>query len=177
MKNLIELLRDLCLLRRGPQDLPYSPGLLAALVLALLAFNAVVAAQVPRVSAAQEVFAVLLLLGLVRATLALAGKPERFMQTATAMIGVRIVFMLLSLPLVVYVTSLPQDVAQLTGGQTLVVLLGSAVLFAWQVAVRGHVLRHALDQPMRIGVLVGVIYIAAEVVLTLALFGQERPPT
>ncbi|MBP6693309.1 MAG: hypothetical protein KA162_12790, partial [Xanthomonadales bacterium] len=58
------------------------------------------------------------------------------------------------------------------------VVLGwlSLALLAWKLVVSGHVLRHALDVPLRIGVLIAAAFLAAEVVLNLALFGAQGTP-
>ena len=178
MKSLLESIRDILLLRRGPQDLPYSPGLLAALILFALAVGLAVSAQrvTVAVAAPQLGFEVLLLLALAWIPLAIARRRERFVQTATALVAAAIAFNLLAVPVVLGVGDLPKDARALTTAQ---VLLGwlSLALLAWKLVVSGHVLRHALDVPLRSGVLIAAVFLAAEVVLNLALFGAGASPT
>ena len=172
MKSLLESIRDILLLRRGPQDLPYSSGLLAALILLALAIGLAVAAQRATIAAAapQLAFEILLVLALAWVPLVVARRRERFVQTATALVAAAIAFNLLAVPVVLGVGELPKDASALTTTQ---VLLGwlSLVLVGWKLVVSGNVLRHALDLPLRAGVLIAAAFLAAEVVLNLALFG------
>jgi drug/metabolite transporter (DMT)-like permease len=178
MKSLLESIRDILLLRRGPQDLPFSSSLLGALILLALAIGLAVSAQrVPvSVAAPQLGFEVLLLLALAWVPLAVAKRRERFIQTATALVATAIAFNLLAVPVVLGVGELPKDPRALSAVQ---VLLGwlSLVLLAWKLVVSGHVLRQALDVPMRIGVLIAAAFLAGEVVLNLALFGAQGTTT
>jgi hypothetical protein len=177
MKSLLESIRDILLLRRGPQDLPFSSSLLGALILLALAIGLAVSAQrVPiAVAAPQLGFEVLLLLALAWVPLAVAKRRERFIQTATAMVAVAIAFNLLAVPVVLGVGELPKDPRALS---TVQVLLGwlSLALLAWKLVVSGHILRQALDVPLRIGVLIAAAFLAGEVVLNLALFGAQGTP-
>jgi drug/metabolite transporter (DMT)-like permease len=177
MKSLLESIRDILLLRRGPQDLPFSAALLGTLILFALAIGLAVSAQrVPvAVAAPQLGFEVLLLLALAWIPLAVARRRERFVQTATALVAAAIAFNLLAVPVVLGVGELPRDPRALT---TLQVVLGwlSLALLAWKLVVSGHVLRHALDVPLRIGVLIAAAFLAGEVVLNLALFGAQGTP-
>jgi drug/metabolite transporter (DMT)-like permease len=177
MKSLLESIRDILLLRRGPQDLPFSAALLGTLILFALAIGLAVSAQrVPvAVAAPQLGFEVLLLLALAWIPLAVARRGERFIQTATALVAAAIAFNLLAVPVVLGVGELPRDPRALS---TLQVVLGwlSLALLAWKLVVSGHVLRHALDVPLRIGVLIAAAFLAAEVVLNLALFGAQGTP-
>jgi hypothetical protein len=177
MKSLLESIRDILLLRRGPQDLPFSSSLLGALILLALAIGLAVSAQrVPiAVAAPQLGFEVLLLLALAWVPLAVAKRRERFIQTATAMVAVAIAFNLLAVPVVLGVGELPKDPRALS---TVQVLLGwlSLALLAWKLVVSGHILRQALDVPLRIGVLIAAALLAGEVVLNLALFGAQGAP-
>ena len=172
MKALLELLRDLMLFKRGPQDLPYSPAILAGTCVVAFALDAYVAAQfqlagnaVPRVA-----FSLAALLALPWVALKLAKLDERYAQTATALVATSALFTLLTLPVLIGVGKLPSDPKDLTLGQA---LLGwvSLVLVAWQLAVRGHILRHALNLPMRLGVLIAVVFFAVELIVALIVFG------
>ena len=66
-------------------------------------------------------------------------------------------------------TSLPQKPEQLTPGQSLSLLL--ALLFlAWEIAAAGNILRHALELPLRLGVLIAVAFFAIDQVVGGLLF-------
>ncbi len=173
MRTLLDLLRDLVLLRRGPQDVPFSPRLLGVLILVGLVVDLAVATRVAEASevAPRVGFSMLLALALPWLALSIAGRRERFVQAATALIAVGIVFTLLAVPVVLGIGRIPKTTQELTGAQ---IALGwlSLVLVAWQLAARGHILRHALDLPLRLGVLIAVVFFALEVLLGIALFGR-----
>ena len=90
MKAFVELFRDIVLWRKGPQDLPASTLLLA---LAVLTYVAASAAQLAVMGegAATWIFFLLLDPALLAASvwlmLKLYSHPERFLQTATAVLG------------------------------------------------------------------------------------------
>jgi hypothetical protein len=156
-------------LRRGPQDLPYSPALLALLIAGMLTLSAVLAAQLTQVSVARTAFSMLLELGLTWAALRMAEKPERFVQAATAMVGASIVLTLLAIPILFGVDGVTEETKQLTRAQSLWVLF--ALLFhVWNIAITGHILRHALDITLRVGVLVAVVFFAVGLIAGAALF-------
>ena len=173
MNALVAMVRDLLLLRRGPQDLPYSTTLLATLCVAVVAVDLVLSAALVEGDAAPPVgrvlFSLALLVGLPGLALAMANLGARFVQTAIALVATGLVFSLLALPVVAGVGKLPQDPSQLTGTQVMFGWLSIALL-AWQVAVKGHIFRHAMGVPLRAGVLLAVAFFAIELVLGFALF-------
>jgi hypothetical protein len=174
LNALLALLRDLLLMRRGPQDLPYSPPLLAALcVLSVLVDHALAAALVEGGAPTLRVlFSLSVLVGLPALALAMANLSARWVQTATALVATGIVFSLFALPIVSGVGELPEDPSKLTRSQMVFAWLSMALL-AWQVAVKGSIFRHALGVPLRAGVLLAIAFFAIELVLGIALFGSR----
>lgn len=174
LNALLALLRDLLLMRRGPQDLPYSPPLLAGLcVVAVLVDHALAAALVDGGAPTLRVlFSLAVLVGLPALALGMANLQARWVQTATALVATGIVFSLVALPVVAGVGRLPEDPSQLTPAQVIFGWLSIALL-AWQVAVKGSIFRHALGVPLRAGVLLAIAFFAIELVLGIALFGSR----
>ena len=174
MKELLDLLRDLMLFRRGPQDLPFSTSLLAAAAVLAFALDAFVASrfQLMADAAPRVAFSLAALLALPWIALKLADKEARYAQTALALVATSAMFTVLTVPILIGVGQLPQDPKDLTATQA---LLGwfSLLLVGWQIAVRGHILRHALDLPMRLGVLVAVVFFAVELLLAVLVFGRS----
>ncbi len=119
MNALVAMVRDLLLLRCGPQDLPYSTNLLAALGVAVVAIDLLLAVVLLADGAppplGRVLFSLVLLVGLPGLALAMANLGARFVQTATALLATGLVFSLLALPVVAGVGKLPQDPSQLTG--------------------------------------------------------------
>ena len=141
---------DMCRLRAAPQQAPASSSLLGvALVFYVLVSIAV---ALPGSGWSLALWLTLLdlavLAGLTALVLWMAGKPARFNQTLSALAGTGALLGLLALPLVLMA---PDPVPAWFG------LLWLAILF-WSLVVRGHILRHALEIPLGMGVLLSAGY-------------------
>ncbi len=172
-------LRDISLFRRGPEDMPYSPRLLVALLVACgalqVAFNlhdgvkpALIAGAF--VGGLAMVWLVFLLL---RGT----NKPERFVQTTTALAAIYLLFGLaknlltLLLPVKAWQQQMVADPARLpevTGHQT-PVMLAIAALVIWQFCAWVGVLRRALEIPLAGGVLVFLLLVFVNLIVAALL--------
>jgi hypothetical protein len=144
MKELIRLFVQIAILRRGPQDLPASPLLLGLAGLACLAVSFVVAAVLPPVQgwAAQIPADMLFTLVWYVLLLRIAGRPERTLQTLTALFGLQAV---LAPPL------FASEWAMRVFGQDsplgkAIAVLGLGVL-VWLVVANSRVLQAALEWP------------------------------
>ncbi|MCE5233213.1 MAG: hypothetical protein ABFC67_07005 [Mizugakiibacter sp.] len=170
MRELFPVIRDLCLLRRGPQDLPYAPHLPALLGLALIVLQVLAGGLRKGVGEglAGGVLSVLFMLGALYALLALRGQRARYVQAAGALLGVLLAFSLLALPLALLMGP-NVDVMHPTALQMLLIwpLLGLAI---WQLCAIAHVLRHALDVPFAGGVLLALLLGLGNYVLVQATF-------
>lgn len=170
MRELFPIVRDLCLLRRGPQDLPYAPRLPLWLGLALVALQMLASGLHGGAGAglAGGIASVLFLLGAVYLLLALRGQRARYVQTASALLGVLLAFSLLALPLALAMG--PRlDMMHPTALQLVLVwpLLGIAV---WQLCAIAHVLRHALEVPFAGGLLLALLLGIGNFVLVQSVF-------
>ena len=150
MGYLLRTWLDMCRLRAAPQQLPASPRLLW---LALLFYSLVgVAVALPGSGWSMALLLTLLDLGVMAGLTGLVlwatGKPVRFNQTLSALAGTGALLGLLAVPLVLTV---PDPVPAWAG------LLWLGVLF-WSLAVRGHILRHALEISFGMGLLVSAGY-------------------
>jgi len=145
-RALAALAGELLRLRRGPQDVPYSPTLLLLALIPYALLGSALAAFAMPVSRAllYGPTEAALLGALVYASLAVRRCPARFVQTLTALVLVGVVFNALSLPL----TAL----ARPENGLGLLIL----ALVAWSFAVSVHILRLALDIPVPGSVLVNL---------------------
>ncbi len=173
------LARDLLLLRRGPQDAPYSPRLLVSLVLAALLVDVVLTTSVPAnteiggrlaiVAVCASLIALLAVSGLI---LHLAGRQARYVQTATALVLVELALGLIGLPLAALIGQAPAAGHPPAPGQALATL-GFVAVGVWGLLVRGHILRHALEVGFGYGVLLALAVTLAEGVLVLAVIGRS----
>lgn len=151
LKALLTSAVELCLLRCAPQDLPSSIFLLQLMVALnlLVGIVMVVDAQFGIVRAVLEnLFGLVLMLAVIYIALSLRGKLPRFIQTATAMLLSGLLLSLLALPLVAWGHRSESAESEL-------LLL---VLFIWSIVVLGHIIRHAFELPLNIGIAAALLY-------------------
>lgn len=148
---------QLCLLNRGPQDLPASRLLLG---LALTGYLLVgVAMGWPYyglvVSVAQSLVEIGILVGFTYLVLRWRRHPGRFVQTLTALAGVGVVLGALLLPLVYSMYR-----AELLGESPELPALAYIAVFGWLVVAYGQIFRHALAlKHLGLGILVAVAFV------------------
>src|SRR5689334_16495359 len=149
MKALLELARDLIWLRRGPQDLPYSPSLSLALFVAACAADLVLAIAVPDPQQTNILANVLLsnalMVALPWAALNVGGLQARFAQVAGALSLMSIAFTMLVFPILVIAAF---DGSPADSPSRAVEQLLRLILLAWFITVEGSILRHALKLPL-----------------------------
>lgn len=181
MGGLPSRLWQLCLLRIGPQDLPWSPALARNLVLAALAVglaNAVVGGRdgamlVPRLLLS---FAFLVVVP----WLLLRGRDRlnRLAQSVSAIAGSSVYYGLAFLPISALGAGYERGMEP---PPALVVATWIGLLLTgWKLAVNGHIWRHALDIPRPAGLLLAfglfLVQVAADWQIMLMLGLVEPAP-
>jgi hypothetical protein len=167
MMELLGLFSQIALLRRGPQDIPASALLLLASVLAYAAVNALMSLLLPATPAPwflPLLIETVFLLGWCLVLLRLTNRPERFLQTATAMFGYQTV---LAPPIAatMWLVQVAKDSAWM-----LPVLLIAVALLVWLVTVGGHVFKAALEWTMPASVGIMVVQLLSVNLLIAAIF-------
>lgn len=175
MMELLRLYGQIALLRRGPQDVPTSPALLVATVLAFFAINCAVSFIMPPVPGPwvmHLVVEVVCLLAWYAVLLRAVKKPERFLQTATALFGYQLVLS----PLLIASSWLVQRMQQQPDSPLLlpvvVLALGLAI---WLLAAGGHIVKSALEWTTPASIAMVILQILATQVLLFALFPTPTP--
>ena len=175
MPPLFLIFRDILLLRRGPQDLPHSPQLLAAIAAGCVVAQTFAAAMLVEQPATtllvSALLSVLLTLIAMNVMLGLRRLRNRFVQSATALLGCNLVFTLIGIPIATFLPTKPTAPDQMPT----IALLFAPLLLAyviWQIAVNAHVLRHSLDLPLWGGVAMVLLW----VVLAAFLSGIAGAP-
>jgi heme/copper-type cytochrome/quinol oxidase subunit 4 len=142
MSELIRLYAQIALLRRGPQDLPASPLLLVLTVAAFLAVNVVVSSVLPPENSWREILVLATLFTLLWYVLLLrlAGRPERTLQTTTAVFG----FQTVLAPLVVGCGWLVRRFGEDSPWQ-LPVICAALLVLAWVIAANSYIVKAALE--------------------------------
>ncbi|WP_440997821.1 hypothetical protein [Arhodomonas sp. SL1] len=144
LQHIARIVLDICLLRRGPQDLPASTSLLGLAIAASALVGYPTMRALPEATGTPGMDVIV---GLV-VTFAFAygllqahGLGNRLVQTASALFATDVVISAIAL---VVLTLVP--------GQAPVASLALLVLVVWNVAIVGHIFRHALDTGMSLGV-------------------------
>jgi hypothetical protein len=173
MKELFRLFAQLALSRKGPQDLPASPLLLALTVLGYFLVNYVLSMLMPAV----DVWRLHLLvdcaftLAWYAILLRAFGKPERFLQTATAMFGYQLVLAPLWIA-AVYLSRRYNDDAVL---QFPAAVMG-LVIAIWVIRAGGYILKAALELPMVACVVLIILQILAGQLVLFAMTPMDTNP-
>ena len=171
MKDIIRLFTQIALLRRGPQDLPASMLLLALAIGGYLCVTFVVSSALPPYEHWQgpqlvdALFTVVWYVALLR----LLGRPERVLQTVSAVFGLQAV---LSPPLIAS-TWLMRRVAGDAIWQLPVTCAG-LLLLAWLIAATNHVVKAALEWPGAASVVLVILQMIGAWLLVFALFPPAR---
>lgn len=174
MYSLLNLLWEICLLRKGPQDLPSSFVLLKFLIFCY-ALSGLLVLMVGLGADALLIMLVLiaadmaLVSGLTYAMLNFLGRTARFVQTLAALFGVGALLQMIALPLSVW---LQREQALASGSNAFIPSLLSLLLLAWSVVIMGHILHHAFSVARGIGILYALVY----VIISLTMGEWLLPP-
>ncbi|MGB5563932.1 MAG: hypothetical protein WBN02_16625 [Sedimenticolaceae bacterium] len=166
MLALFRFFVELALLRRGPQDLPASPALLALLAglnVLVGAANGTDLVGGARAAIGANLLDLLLSMLLLFALLQFKGHLARWQQTATAFFGLGVLAGLIML----FIRT-PAESLGITG----LAMLLDVVLAIWLHVALGNVLRHALGIPL----MPGVIIVLSYTVLAFNLIARIFPP-
>jgi hypothetical protein len=175
MVEFLQLLRDILWLRRGPENMPYSPALLAGVCVAdialqwsLVQFLAIEDGSLPL-----SLIEIVIMLGFVYLILMTRGLQNRFVQAATALQCCSIVFTLLVVPALFVLSGNPKLATPLTPMQSLFALATLPVAI-WKFVVDAHIFRHALSVTFARGLGVAAAWLALQWIVGLALHGAAQ---
>ncbi len=168
MTELLWLYAQIALLRRGPQDLPASTLLLAGTVLGYVAVNALLSSVLPPAPGSWPMhlaFDVLFTLAWYQILLRLTGRPERFLQTATAVFGYQLVLT----PLWMSTAWLVQRYGGHEVWQGPVALLAMAIVI-WYIAANGRIVKAALEWSTSPSVALVILQLLVEQLIAFQIF-------
>lgn len=172
LSDVLGTLAGIVRLRKGPEDLPVSPALLLLAIAASVVVDAVTIAVLPLPFEGGS--ALLILIDVVTtllwfgALLRIAGRPERFLQTLTAVFG----FQLLLAPAMILTGWLFVTYQQDPAWQ-LPTFMMRAVVEIWELAVTARILRSATEWPIFGCVVLSFAYKVLAVLLVAASFPQS----
>ena len=138
MQQLVKLFWEICLLRKGPQDVPAAAALFWLLLVVGLFVDLFIAANFVEFQSAVllVVSNTLVLFGVVICLLLIFRYTNRVTQTLTTLIGTGLLFSFIRIPLMFVFKAMP-DHAGIFGFVEIFVLI-------WSLVVIAHILRHAL---------------------------------
>lgn len=146
MISLARLYTDIALLRRGPEEVPASSFLLLATVIANFLVNFGVSTVLPPIAGPWHlhlIVDIVFTLAWYAILMRVFAKPERFLQTTTAVFGYQTILAPVWIATAWLASRVQDDDAWLIP----VAIVGLGML-AWVLAANGRILRSALDQPM-----------------------------
>jgi len=148
MSALIRLFWDICIFRRGPQDVPYSQFLFGSLLFIKLTFELAtffipdgMGSTLPATTVIPYIVVdALASIAAIYAILWLHGHRDRAIQTLTTTLGVDIIIGMAQLPFKFLASSAGTQINMLA-----MFYLGTMVIFVWELSVYSHVFRQALS--------------------------------
>jgi hypothetical protein len=173
MREIIRLFTQIAVLRRGPQDLPASLLLLALTVAGYLCVNFLVSSALPPDDhwrgplLADTVFMLVWYVALLK----LLGRPERILQTLTAVFGLQSVLS----PLMIASEWLMRRFgADATSPWQMAVTCLGLLLLAWLIAANSHVVKAALEWSGSASVALVILQMLAGWLVVFALFSPVK---
>ena len=160
---------DICLLRKGPQDLPKSTVLLVLSLFVYTLIDVLLTVQSRPFEHALMVSLVDVGFLLLVTSLILKQhqKLDRWHQTMTALFGTGVILGIFIFPLVFGGV---QNQYEAWLQQIIVVLF--LIMVIWNVAVLAHIVRHAISTSMGIGIMIAILYIWMSSLLITMLFPE-----
>ena len=164
MYELLKLFFEICLFKKGPQDIPASNVLLRLLIpiYASVSFLMLILNSDGLNAAMQVLVEVMLILGSTWIILFIASKTARYQQTASALMATDALISFFALP----------AMATLVGQGTGLAFIAIILLMIWHWAISGHIFSKALEQPFTFGLGVAFLYILVSYQVMALLFPE-----
>jgi len=165
MFDIIKVLFDICLFKKGPQDLPYSLWLLRLLLVVYVSIRVLMLSiHFDWLDVLLQVIVdIFLVAGFFWIMLYLARKLGRFYQALSAVLGTDALISFIALPGMATME---------TGHGELWVILVVLVLIGWHWAVTGHIIRNALDKSLSFSLGVAFLYLLGSYQVMALLFPE-----
>ena len=171
MKELVRLFVQIALMRKGPQDLPNSAVPLALTVAANFIVNFLVSAALPPIAGPwlmQSIVVVAFTFAWYALLLKILRRPERFVQTTTAVFGYQAVLS----PLFIVAIWLIRQFSDDETWQFPIAVVGLAIV-VWMVAANARILKSALEWAMPACVALVILQNLGEQFLLIYLFSGK----
>lgn len=153
MSAIIKILFDICLLRKGPEDLPVHNSFIWLFVLASLVISLCLGSIIHDYQIAFILSVVGITTTFIFAKLLLIKKPERFTQTFCAMLGVSLLIDIISVPVIF-------PLLDETLNPTFKILFSFLAIstYVWYVMVNGFIVSRAIAVTLGYGISIVIGY-------------------
>lgn len=165
MFDIIKLVFDICLFKKGPQDLPYSKWLLQLFLVVYVSIRVLMLSiHFTWLNVLLQVIVeIVLVAGFIWMMLSVARKQGRFYQVVCAVLGTDALISFFALP----------GIATMETGQGgLMVFLVMLVLIGWHWAVTGHIISNALEKPLSFSLGLAFLYLLGSYQVMALLFPE-----
>ncbi len=165
MFELIKVLFEICLFKKGPASLPHSVWLLRIFLLIDAGVTVLLVSMSSNLIRAlsQAFVSVALIIAFAWITLAIAGKSARFTQTTCALLGTD---MLISF------FAIPGTATLALGYFNVMVFLAMTGLIVWHWAITGHIIGNALGKSVAFSFGLAFLYIFTSYQVMALLFPE-----
>jgi len=165
MYEIITRLFDICLFKKGPQNLPSSVwwlriGLVVDVMVSFLMANL---SRDWLTALLQAIVSALLIIGFSWLMLYLSRKRQRFYQTTTALLGT---------DALIGFIALPGMASMMIGRGIFLAFIVTVGLMIWHWAVAGHIIRNALGQTWTFSLGLAFLYILGSYQVIALLFPE-----
>jgi hypothetical protein len=167
---------EVCLLRRGPQDLPFSPPAVAGFTAALIGLQLAFAAYYdsgPMAMLARALVTLLILFGATQGLLRFRGMENRAIQTLLALAGTSLLFALVMMPLALVMRPYLGD--KDPPGYLMLFALAAVFTFFWKLRVEAAIWRQSLEIPVSAAYLLTLALLLGEALLLFVLVPTPVP--
>ena len=170
MSEIVKTLFEICLLRKGPEDLPSQNEL----IVILLGINLLVSIWLGSVVHNLQLSTLLSIIGVVFTfafvKILLSKKPERFAQTFCAMLGAATLIDIVSLPIIYPLLSE-------TANENIIVIFRMLALaiYVWFVVVCGFIFSRAISSALGYGISISVGYMLVSYMIFVLLLAGRAP--
>lgn len=165
MYDYLLLIFNICLLKKGPQDIPHSSLILRLSILAyaLVSFLLLQISTDSFQALLQIAVEIMITVGFVALMLGIARKTYRFVQTASSLLGTDALMSAFAMPII---GTLSVD------SNNILAFFAILALMIWHWIINAHIIRHALDKPFSFALGIAFIYIYS----AMQIIGLLFPP-
>jgi len=164
----LSLLFNICLLRKGPQDISHSQPVLRLTMLGYAAVSyLILQMSADSLTALLQVATELIItISFVALLLSMVNKPYRFVQTTSTLLGTDALISAFAVPII---ATLSLDSNNILAFFTMLALM------IWHWIITAHIIRHALDKPFSFALGITFLYLLIAFQIIGILFPSASP--